>query len=160
MKNQYFVITVISSGVFVIIAYLLFTIGVFDQIIFGSANTSLNVSHLANDTASKYGIFPHETDWYVHVTSDGKIHHDSAQLPGSQIVKSGIGSQVTVGKIISISSGLVITNLNPVGGDSGSPVFKPLVDGTANVYGIITEAAGGGIYLTWDNMQAGLNLTG
>lgn len=64
----------ISIGGVILVTYLLFTFGVFDQVIFGSVNTSLNISHLANDTASKYGIFPHETDWYVHVTSDGKIH--------------------------------------------------------------------------------------
>lgn len=35
---------------------------------------SWDVSTIANTTASKYGIFPHETDWHVHVTADGKIH--------------------------------------------------------------------------------------
>ena len=31
-------------------------------------------SKLANNTASRYGIFPHEIDWQVYVTADGKIH--------------------------------------------------------------------------------------
>ncbi len=29
---------------------------------------------LANETASKYGIFPHEITWFVHVAADGKFH--------------------------------------------------------------------------------------
>lgn len=33
-----------------------------------------SAGQLANDTALKYGIFPHETTWYVHVTADGTIH--------------------------------------------------------------------------------------
>ncbi len=28
----------------------------------------------ANYTALKYGIFPHETDWSVHIAADGTIH--------------------------------------------------------------------------------------
>ncbi len=28
----------------------------------------------ANDTASKYGIFPQEIEWDVHIAADGKIH--------------------------------------------------------------------------------------
>lgn len=35
---------------------------------------SWNASTAANRTASKYGVFSHETDWHVHVATDGKIH--------------------------------------------------------------------------------------
>jgi hypothetical protein len=74
MKTLHLVIIGISIGVFILAIYLSFTLGIFDQILFGSDKTSfLNISHLANDTASKYGVFHHETEWYVHVTSDGKI---------------------------------------------------------------------------------------
>ncbi|MBI3640701.1 MAG: hypothetical protein HY223_10420 [Thaumarchaeota archaeon] len=60
-------LSIIVSGVVIsILAYLLF-IPATDKI-------SWDVSKLTNDTASKYGIFPNEIDWHVHVTADGKIH--------------------------------------------------------------------------------------
>lgn len=57
---------IVSSVVISALAYLLL-VHVSDVI-------SWDVSVVANTTASKYGIFPHETDWHVHVTADGKIH--------------------------------------------------------------------------------------
>lgn len=44
------------------------------QIITGSAKiSSADAMRLANDTALKYGIFSHQTTWYVHVASNGTI---------------------------------------------------------------------------------------
>ncbi|MDC8452103.1 MAG: hypothetical protein KGH87_04645 [Thaumarchaeota archaeon] len=59
-------LSIIVSGVAIsILAYLL--------LVPTTDTISWNVSKSANYTASKYGIFPHETDWHVHITSDGKI---------------------------------------------------------------------------------------
>ncbi|HET7336559.1 MAG TPA: hypothetical protein VFJ23_01535, partial [Candidatus Nitrosotalea sp.] len=63
MKTLHY--SIIISGVLMsVLAYLLL-VPTTDKILWDTS--------LANETASKYGIFPHETDWHVHVTTDGKI---------------------------------------------------------------------------------------
>jgi hypothetical protein len=59
-------LSIIVSGVVISIMAYLLLVPATDKI-------SWDTSKLANDTASKYGIFPHETDWHVHVAADGKI---------------------------------------------------------------------------------------
>jgi hypothetical protein len=64
MKTLHY--SIIISGVLMsVLAYLLL-VPTTDKILWDTS--------LANETASKYGIFHHETDWHVHVTTDGKIH--------------------------------------------------------------------------------------
>jgi hypothetical protein len=56
-----------------IIMLMLITVGKI-SIIGGSAKISFDDAvQLANNTASKYGVFLHQTTWYVHVNSNGII---------------------------------------------------------------------------------------
>jgi hypothetical protein len=65
MKTLY--LGLVVSGIVVsVMAYLL--------LVPMSSVISWDVSKMANATASKYGIFSHETDWHVHIAADGKIH--------------------------------------------------------------------------------------
>ncbi|HEX5358477.1 MAG TPA: hypothetical protein VFW99_01020 [Candidatus Nitrosotalea sp.] len=65
MKTLY--LGLVASGIVIFtLTYLLF--------VPTSTVLSWDVSKIANATASKYGIFSHETDWHVHIASDGKIH--------------------------------------------------------------------------------------
>jgi hypothetical protein len=67
MKTLHLSIIVIISGVAIsALAYLLFFPAT-DKILWDSSTP-------ANNTASKYGIFHNEIDWYVHIASDGTIH--------------------------------------------------------------------------------------
>ncbi len=66
MKALYLV--VIASGV---------TISILTYLIVGLTPNIISCDEdgkSANRTASKYGIFPHETDWSVHIAADGTIH--------------------------------------------------------------------------------------
>src|SRR5574337_453334 len=66
MKTLYISIMIISGVLISVVTYLLLV---------PTSNKILwDASQLANETASKYGIFHHETDWHVHVTADGKLH--------------------------------------------------------------------------------------
>ena len=66
MKKQYAIIITPSVTIFVL-AYLLL-IPTNDKI------SCDEIGKSANDTASKYGIFPHVIEWDVHITRDGTIH--------------------------------------------------------------------------------------
>ena|SRR5574337_6673 len=67
MKMKVLHYSIIISGVLISVLVYFLLVPTTDKILW-------DTSQLANETASKYGIFPHETDWHVHVTTDGKIH--------------------------------------------------------------------------------------
>jgi hypothetical protein len=81
-----------------------------------------------------------------------------SQIPGTFLVKSGIGTGIITGKIMTVlSNGNVVFQIGPnppamAGGDSGSPMFKPLVNGMADVYGILTNASGP-VYQSWNDIK-------
>ena len=69
MKTLHFAI-IVSGLVIATLTYLL--------LVPITGMISDEASKISNDTASKYGIFPHETTWHVHITSDGKIQPSSS----------------------------------------------------------------------------------
>ncbi|HET7336707.1 MAG TPA: hypothetical protein VFJ23_02320, partial [Candidatus Nitrosotalea sp.] len=68
MKTLHLLIIVSSIAISILTYFLLVPVTII---------ISDEASRIANDTASKYEIFPHETTWYVHITSDGKIKPSS-----------------------------------------------------------------------------------
>ena len=73
-------------GGLAIVAYLMFTFGVLDR--HSNPNQIYwDSSKLANDTASKYGIFHDYVGWDIYVSADGKIQSVDGTWKNSQKFK-------------------------------------------------------------------------
>jgi hypothetical protein len=84
----------------------------------------------------------------------------SAQIPGTFLNLSGVGSGVKYGDIY--DSGLAFGRVNIIttGGDSGAPLYKPLVNGNADLYGEATASSGTKtIYEPWHYIKSDLGLS-
>ena len=79
---------------------------------------------------------------------------------GTFIMVDGVGSSTKTGSVVSESSNFGRVNFTPSGGDSGAAVFQPQLDGTAKLYGMMTNGAGSyGIYEPYDYIKSQLQLT-
>jgi hypothetical protein len=84
----------------------------------------------------------------------------SAQQKGVFLNISGVGSGVKYGDIYAVTNSAVVLNISVVGGDSGAPVCKPLVSGSADLYGMIYGSSGSKpTYVPWHYIKSALNLT-
>lgn len=87
----------------------------------------------------------------------------SNQLVGTIVEKSGLTTGITFGQIYANSPNdprIVIKNMNSAPGDSGSPIFTPLANNGANLYGMMYATSGGTdvFYFAWDTIKNTLGL--
>src|SRR3989338_5317823 len=105
------------------------------------------------------------TIWAPEVGSTYPIANrvpSSAQQPGIFLSKSGVGTGVTYGDISVIyPDGQISIKLNSLGGDSGAAVYKPLVNGNADLYGMIIQriTQNLSLYEPWHKIKSDLGLT-
>lgn len=84
----------------------------------------------------------------------------SAQIPGTILNLSGVGSGVKIGDIYDSGSTTGRVNISTITGDSGGPLYKPLVNGNADLYGEVTLQSGTRtIYEPWHHIKSDLGLT-
>ena len=84
----------------------------------------------------------------------------NAHIPGTILVMSGVGSGVLIGDIIDSGSTWGKIGFAASGGDSGAPLFKPLANGKADVYGMVTKVSGSvTLYEPWHTIDDQLSLT-
>ena len=105
-----------------------------------------------------------DTIWAPEAGSNYPINNrmpQSAHVSGTILIASGVGSGVLIGDIIDSGSTWGKINFVTSGGDSGSPLFKPLANGMADVYGMATQRAGSAytIYEPWHAIDDQLSLT-
>lgn len=84
----------------------------------------------------------------------------SAQIPGTFLNLSGVASGVKIGDIYDSGSNTARVNISTTYGDSGAPLYKPLVNGNADLYGEATLQSGTKtIYEPWHYIKSDLGLT-
>ncbi len=84
----------------------------------------------------------------------------SAHTVGTFLNLSGVGSGVKYGDISTVGSTWVRINISTVTGDSGAPLYKPLVSGSADLYGMAYASSGSTtFYVPWHHIKSNLSLT-
>jgi hypothetical protein len=86
---------------------------------------------------------------------------DDEHTAGKFLNLSGVASGVDYGDIVYLTSNNGKINIGVSGGDSGGPLYKPLVSGDADLYGHVIGSAGTGkaYYESWEYTKNDLNLT-
>lgn len=83
-----------------------------------------------------------------------------AHVPGTFLNLSGVGSGVKYGDIVDGGSTWGRINISTVTGDSGAPLYKPLVSGSADLYGMTHASTGStSLYEPWHHIKSNLSLT-
>jgi len=88
------------------------------------------------------------------------VRNTAATPSGTFVMYDGIGSTTQLGTVIVEGSKYGYVSMAPSGGDSGSAIFQPQVDGTAKLYGMLTKQISTyGLYEPYDWIKADLGLT-